>query len=489
MRFRYSVVGAFLLLGILLLAGCGGGSNSIATGTVQGYVYLSATKDISTANTGTPAAGVEARLLGTSFSALTDARGFFSIGNIPGGAYTMLISGTGCQGISLSLQIQAGQTVDIATSTPVPVARKWTVLVYMNANNDLESYALLNMNQLETAANNDKVTTVVQMARSPGYSTADGDWSGARRYVVQQDALPNAITSPVLQDMGGVDMGQPATLRAFIAWGQQAFPAEHYLVVVWDHGSGVLPFSYDSSLARGVSFDSTYNSYIKTVDLDDALTATPPVDAIAFDTCEMQMAEIAYQIRNACSYVIGSEGDTPATGYPYHLWLGKLTSNPDMSPRDLALAIQQSMKTYYASSSGIEQAVIDTSQLAGLTTAIDGFARALIATAGTAPAALATARDGAEHYAYTDYKDLRSFATRVQTAVPTGAMKTAVNAVTTALAKAVIAEYHSADHPGASGLSIYLPYQPVFLRNQTAYRALAFPQQTQWPDWLNAQQQ
>jgi len=490
MPYRLLCIVVVVLFGLMTLIGCGGGDNGPGFGQVKGHIYLSpATKSISTTDTGTHAVGAEIFLLGTSLSAQTDANGFFLLTHVPAGTHTLLVTAAGYQSTTLAAPVTTGKTLDISTSTPTPITRKWMILVYMNADNDLEQFGMLNMNQMESAPSNDNVSVVVQMARSPMYDTSDGNWSGTRRYLVQHDTDATTMHSLLLQDMGSIDMGQPTTLHDFIAWGQQTFPAEHYLVVVWDHGSGVLPSTIGPLITRGVSFDSTYNSFIHTIDLNTALTASPAVDVVAFDTCETQMAEIAYQIRSTCQYIVASEGDTPGSGYPYQKWLTTLATTPSLTPRDLAVVIEKSMGDYYPGTAGVEQAVIDTSQLDSLATAVDTLAGSLISVAGSDATQLAAARYGADHYAGSDYRDLLVYTNLVKASVTDTAVQSAVTGVATAVHNAVIAEYHANDHPNVCGLSIYLPDATTFTTTTNEYRPLAFSQRTRWADWIAAQQQ
>ncbi len=36
----------------------------------------------------------------------------------------------------------------------------------------------------------------------------------------------------------GVDMGNPQTLTDFVNWAKTFYPAQHYALIVWDHGAG-----------------------------------------------------------------------------------------------------------------------------------------------------------------------------------------------------------------------------------------------------------
>lgn len=46
------------------------------------------------------------------------------------------------------------------------------------------------------------------------------------------------IARPALETTGPVNMSDPHTFADFITWGVQPYPAQHYMVVVSDHGVG-----------------------------------------------------------------------------------------------------------------------------------------------------------------------------------------------------------------------------------------------------------
>ncbi len=59
-----------------------------------------------------------------------------------------------------------------------------------------------------------------------------GDWVGAKVLHI----LPGD-TAEELADLGPIDMGDPTTLSTFITYGITNFPAEHYALIISDHGA------------------------------------------------------------------------------------------------------------------------------------------------------------------------------------------------------------------------------------------------------------
>ena len=67
-------------------------------------------------------------------------------------------------------------------SHDTPELDRWTVLVFMNGDNNLESYVHVDLNEIERARPGEGVNLLVQADRSTGYATNGGDWTGGRRY-------------------------------------------------------------------------------------------------------------------------------------------------------------------------------------------------------------------------------------------------------------------------------------------------------------------
>lgn len=365
--------------------------------------------------------------------------------------------------------------------------RAWTILVFMNADNDLESYGVDDLNEMEQIGSTDDVAIVVQMDRIPRYSSADGDWTDARRYLVGKDEETDTITSPILERMGEIDMGDPQTLREFIAWGQANYPAQHYLVDLWDHGSGWRSRQRRRA-TRGVSFDDTSGTNIDITDLPAALQAAEKPDLVIFDSSLMQMLEVAYEIRNVTDLIVGSEESPPGEGYPYHEWLGPLVENPALTPTELARLIVNRTVEVVGQRYDVTQSALDASQLDGLAVALDEYAATLLAFEPADPQAFARARNAAQSYgglSYQTYKDLISYAEEVGRETGSAALAAAAQTLKTALNRALLAEAHRGSSVNRShGLSIYVPAPEDYA---SRYDHLALAKATRWDEWLKAQ--
>ena len=129
---------------------------------------------------------------------------------------------------------------------PAPTApAKWTLLIYMAADNNLEPYAIQDINELEQGLWRLKeaglaatlVDILVLVDRAKGYDEAWDDWTDTRLIRIQPDNSP-AFASRVLMQHRELDMGDPATLSAFIGAAQNLSDSEHTALILWNHGGG-----------------------------------------------------------------------------------------------------------------------------------------------------------------------------------------------------------------------------------------------------------
>lgn len=370
---------------------------------------------------------------------------------------------------------------------------KWTVLVYLNAANDLDEFGDLNVNQMERAAGNANVRFVVQwkQANIPGVSSSPS-FVGTRRYLLQHDTTAQ-INSTLIQDMGtGVDMGDWHTLHDFIQWGQTYFPSDRTVLVIWNHGNGW----HRSLPSRGVSYDDDTGNWIDTWELQSAMGASH-VDILAWDASLMQMVEVDDEIRTSADLFVGSEESPPGAGYPYDTIFQHFVDTPTAPTLTLAKAfVDETLAVPSYATQKITQSVIDGTQLSNLSAAIDQLAQALIAEKTLNPAGfdlyVQTARLNAQIYSQSStrtYRDLIGLTLELDKTVgsytPSAAILAGDQAVRTAAAAAILYEGHNAQSPKSNGISIDFSPNDRFANYAADYALLRFAQETNWNEWLS----
>ncbi len=343
------------------------------------------------------------------------------------------------------------------TRYTVPPQKKWTFLVFLNGVSNLDPYAGLNMNQMEAVGSTDDVNIVVQVKKfnSPRYDPDFPDWkdTGTRRFLIRKDNNRNRISSEVLEQNNTVDMGKADALRKFIDWGVAAFPAERYALVIWNHGAG-----WRSVKGRGVSYDDLTGSHIDTIQLPDAVRLNGRKwDLLAFDASLMQMAEVAYEIRNEARYIAGSEESPPGEGYPYDRFLAKLVQNPNMDGREFGAHIVRDTIASYGESSSITHSLLDAAKLEGVAASVNRLGDALRSATAQHGSAIAAARSDAEEYQYPENHDLLHFTELLIGRVNDGGVQAAARDVQSAVGASLVVNVNGSGHPNSRGLAIFLP--------------------------------
>lgn len=377
-----------------------------------------------------------------------------------------------------------------ATSVPLPSATHdgaladWTVLVYMNADNNLEQAALLDMNEMEAAGSSERVQVLVQIDRAIGESAEQGDWTDTRRYRIVGDADPFLITAEPLLTLGEQNMGDPAVLADFIRWGVQNYPANHYALVLWNHGAGWQGVSFDNDTAEFGGVDN-----LSLADLAGALAQANvgPLDIIGFDACLMGQLDVLNGLRPYAHIAVASEELTPGLGWNYESLLRSLYARPQMDGRELATQMVNGFISHYTSVANedfVTMSAVDLAQLPALAYNVEQLAAALAQEPAFVASAIGDARSGAESFArvYPDEVDeyaavdLHHFAHILAQRSPDEAVRVAAEGVMTAVTEAIIAHGHGPGFKNSQGVAVYFPRRAEFYN--PAYGAV-----TQLPNW------
>lgn len=374
----------------------------------------------------------------------------------------------------------------VFTVTPLnTTTAKWTVMVFLNAANDLFPFSTLNVNQMERVAQNPDMRFVLQWKQTqslfPGSS-----FDGTRRYLVKPDTT-SSVVSELLQDMGsGIDMGDPDELHNFILWAKTNYPAERYCLVIWNHGNGWLR-DIDDMPSRAVSYDDETGNAIQIWEMAQALGGTT-FDIVAFDASLMQMIEIADEIRDQTKYVVGSEESPPGEGYPYDLIFDNFRDNPTATTLTLSKAFVDGMLEVPAyQTRKITQSVVDTTKIGALETSLDALADALILNVATIGPQIQSIRTAAQSYSPTSFRvfrDIDHLCQLMGTTITIPEIQTAAANVRTAFDDAIVWEGHNANSPNSRGLSIDFSSATQFALVADDYAFMRFANATSWNEWL-----
>jgi len=372
-----------------------------------------------------------------------------------------------------------------------------TIMVFINGKNNLEKYGLKDMNEMEMIGSSDKVNVVVQIGRMAGFDAGEGDWQTTRRYLVKKDNDTANVTSPIVEEMGSVDMGDYRQLAAFGKWAKEKYPAKKYMMVVWNHGDGWLKNkAAKEDDNKGISYDDETGNHMTIPELAAALREMGGVDVYGSDACLMQMAEVVYELKDVAKFIVGSEETEPGDGYTYDLFLGPIVANPGMSAEQMAkVAVDGYSDHYQGINQGSTQSYVRTAEIAGFTQKANAFAAAVMA--ANEKEIARTARSSAMKYAISDNKDLYDFARLVSAASQSQAVKTAAADLMANITGRLVGHnrtnnqpayywYPAVDYSPSKGIAAYFPSGSF----APGYDELQWASASQWDEfaaWMNQQ--
>ena len=348
--------------------------------------------------------------------------------------------------------ISAGGAFDFTTGV-LGQEDSWTILVYMAADNNLEGFALEDLNEMESVALPDNVNVVTLVDRGPGYDSSNGNWTDTRMFLVSADGSTQTIGSS-FDSLGELNTGAGSTLTEFIDAAVAANPASHYALIVWNHGGGLSGTAWD---------DSNGNDNLTLPEMLAAVQASSVghFDLIGFDACLQGMIEQAWDMRSVADVMVASQELEPGDGWEYHYFLDDLAADPSLNSFDLAAAIVDAYGQRYAGEPDTTLSATRTQALDELRDAIDVFTAAAIDAGSGVIAALldAAERTTVINRGDGDVRDLGSFMRQIGTGNSPAAVKAAAAGVLEALDAAILA--HTGTVAGVDGLSVYLPLDSI----------------------------
>jgi hypothetical protein len=338
----------------------------------------------------------------------------------------------------------------------------WTILVYLDGDNDLEYSAVDDYTEMATVGSSDSLNILVQLDRISSDedwdNTSYGDWRGAKRFRVEKNKRP--AKSNQLADLGEINMGDPQTVVDFVNWGITAYPAKHYALIFWDHGASW----------PGIASDDTSDGDMLTLpELAGALeqiqedTGVEKLDLIGFDACLMGQIDVLQAVAPYGKVAIGSADLEPGEGWAWNAWLADLAKKPQNDAVALAPSIIKSFTAFYKEQDdpSVTLSAFDLDDIEQMTAQLDTLSRAMIDTMPSSYKAIAKARAYAAEYASGDTDisavDLGNFVDSLAGADTSPQVTKAAKALSKTIKTARIIQGNGADHPKSSGITVYFP--------------------------------
>ena len=367
----------------------------------------------------------------------------------------------------------------IACAETAAGAKKVTVMVYMCGSN-LESNGAVATRVLgemrSTRFNRDAVNVVAMLGGSTRW------WSGYDSDRLTLVHVDGSRKPPIVKEEDWASMGEPGTLSSFLDFCHANFPAERYILILWDHGGGPNEgVCYDYMVEKREHRVDT----LSTLELETALKNSPfasgGLDIVAFHACLMASAEVANRVAPYARYMVASEEVNYGLGYE---WLKGVENDADARETairmvDASYAYNQEVLESQNENLTNVFAAIDLAKLPLLSDAMDPFfgriADALkpddgfttLSTARRDVAVFGSSEDGSG--TDSDLADLGDLVNKYRFAQPESA-----DSLLEAIDEVVIHRQVSTD--SCAGLSVYHPFLNRYSMNTVlpAYGDLGF---------------
>ncbi|MBP6015514.1 MAG: hypothetical protein KA586_02255 [Candidatus Promineofilum sp.] len=375
-----------------------------------------------------------------------------------------------------TLATAAPQATDspFATSLPQPIptydpARPaWTILYYAGTDNGRARFVWDDLNEMEAAGSLDQLRVVAQVDWS---SSSPAGTEETARYLVAPDEDAAQLSSEVVATLGEVNMGDPATLADFLAWGIATYPANRYALVLGDFGGGWEGCCYDGNVGVGGQAD-----HLSLPDIDQALATAQQqtgarLDVLAFSAGLMSQLDVLQTIQPYAAYAVASAGLVPGSSWDFASVLVQLNADPLMDGRRFAGEMVTSFVNYQRQLGGDEysgMAAVDLAKVPALSAAVESLALTLGGDPNLYGAIAADGRRGAQPYgaaALTETGriaavDLLHAAAIIAETAPAGDLPAAASAVSAAVTASLVAYDHGLGIPAGRGIAIYWPATP-----------------------------
>jgi hypothetical protein len=371
--------------------------------------------------------------------------------------------------------VLAASLTGSATAAPAVARPKWTVMVYISGDNNLEDYVVKDIEtELAPTGSGAEVQVVALADRGPGYDTSYGDWQQTLLFHVTPGMT--AAAKNAVADWGEKDMGDPQTLVEFVSWTKTNYPADHYALYFWGHGWNWHPgyVMLDDTSADNLDYD----------EMKAVVPSLGFIDVVGYDGCNMASIEIFDLWHGHATAVSSSQEYVNWEGLQYDLILAQLSANPGMTADQLAIASTQS-----ATGDKTWSAVAVDSRLTTLITAVDQWSVVLKNGLGANRRKYDQAFGATRSFWQAPMdKDLYDMAYEINRLVTDANIKSKSQAVMTAVNGVVLYERHVNAYADVHGITIYhISKASEKDKDYFYYRdTLDFAAQTGWNEFLDA---
>ena len=424
------------------------------------------------------------------------------------------------------------QTVQTTAVTPT-ATKEWTFLVYIAGDNDLSRFSMRNLEDMAKVGSNKNINIVAHLDRF-------GSEEKTKRLYVEKDNLVQ-VNYGHPSSFHKLDSGSESTLIEFCDWAIQTYPAKHYALILWNHGSGIIDnvayklinpselfifnprtnmLDLDRSISffefatkrqksidpRGICFSDTYGTFLSNQKLVAGLKAIQQgplkgkkFDIIGYDACLMAMVEVADLLAPYADFAVFSEEAELGAGWRYDEVLKPFLYR-SLTPEQFATHIVVAYNTAYQSiTQDYTFSAVSLERFAKLERSIDKLSGTLLELLHNQQGSsvlnfirAARSRNYCTHFSQPTYIDLDHFLANVSEfigqalVVPEkehlkNTLRAQIAIARFDLTHAVLAHVEGKKLARARGLAIYYPVRAV----DSTYAITPFALRNRWMDLIS----
>ena len=204
--------------------------------------------------------------------------------------------------------------------------QKAVLMVYMSGStlesDDELQCASADIQEMVQAAGNPNLTVVILTGGAEKWHTEYAKADANYRIVIDGNGVKSEKYTEAPRSMGDAE-----TLGSFIRDTKEAYPADHYGLVMWGHGTGPL---------WGMCFDSLTRETLTLPEFREGLqSGSVHFDWIGLDCCLMGTIETLKAVQDHTEYLVASEIQASRYGWKYDGFLTEWAKYPGMNPRKL----------------------------------------------------------------------------------------------------------------------------------------------------------
>lgn len=238
--------------------------------------------------------------------------------------------------VSACLLILVASITSVAAEVAPTEDAQWTLIYYLAADNDQESYADITIAKLLTGTaeveNHPQILVLQDRQSAPGIEVFE---------------VNNGLALP-LESFEEKNTADGDVLQDFATYALNIARYEKIALVIKSEGLAWRGIGRDNTHDEGLDDQLMSNGALAEA-LEAAQAASgKDIDLLVLEGSNMAFMEVIYELRNTAQLLLASQSKIQPDGLPWELVIGNLGITPGMTGEELGIAIIDDFRTYYA---------------------------------------------------------------------------------------------------------------------------------------------